>query len=219
MRNSYVKINKNDILFNGFSNSEIGIYVRYKTICDNLETDTLTWQQVCFNFDRKERKVVSKLFGILPEVSPKFDEVEPKLNQSLPEVSPEKINKNKYLTYARVYNIPDKTRPDEPNKTKQNIDSGKPPKSNYVFEGEVIKLNQKNFDEWQKAYPDLNLYAELMIRDKWLSEQPPEDTARKNWFISTSQYFVKRNEYRKAQNKGFEETQEESFEEYLERSV
>lgn len=81
--------------------------------------------------------------------------------------------------------------------------SGKPPEKNYAFEGKIIKLNQKDFDDWQKAYPDLNLRAELLQRDIWLQEQPPEE--RKKWYITTSQYFIKRNEIRKAQNEGIAE--------------
>lgn len=68
----------------------------------------------------------------------------------------------------------------------------------YAFEGKIVKLNQKNFDEWKKAYPNLNLYAELLQRDRWLQKQPED--AHKNWFMSTSQYFIKQDALRKAQN-------------------
>ena len=44
----------------------------------------------------------------------------------------------------------------------------------------------------------MNLRAELLQRDIWLKEQPPEE--QKKWFLTTSQYFIKRNEIRKAQN-------------------
>ena len=214
MRNSFVKINKNDILFCGRSNSEIGIFVRYKAICDNFETDALSWKQICSNFDRKERKIVSKLFGILPEVNPKFTqsstevnpkfdrslpEVSPKLVQSLPEVSPklgtQKDNKNNDLACARVNNIPDETRLDE---TRRDYISADAPNKQYAFEGKIIKLKQKDFDAWKLAYPDLNLRAELLQRDVWLQAQPPEE--QKKWFLSTSQFFIKQNERRKAQN-------------------
>ena len=66
----------------------------------------------------------------------------------------------------------------------------------YAFEGKVIKLTHKDYENWQKAYPDLNLYAECLVRDEWLSKQP--DT--KNWFISTAKYFVNQNEERKKQH-------------------
>ena len=79
-----------------------------------------------------------------------------------------------------------------------NIYSDKSQNLNYSFVGKVIKLNQKNYEEWQKAYPDLNLYAELLQRDRWLQKQ--SDEVRKNWFLSTAQYFIKQNALRKAQN-------------------
>jgi hypothetical protein len=206
MKNSFVKINKNDILFCGRSNSEIGIFVRYKAICDNFETDALTWEQICANFDRKERKVVSKLVRISSEVNPKLDEVNPKLiqsktevEQSKTEVSPklgtQKDNKNNDLACARVYNIPDETRLDE---TRRDYISADAPNKQYAFEGKIIKLKQKDFDAWKLAYPDLNLRAELLQRDIWLQAQPPEE--QKKWFLSTSQFFIKQNERRKAQN-------------------
>lgn len=76
--------------------------------------------------------------------------------------------------------------------------SGEPPNKQYAFEGKIIKLKQKDFDAWKLAYPDLNLRAELLQRDIWLQAQPPEE--QKKWFLSTSQFFIKQNERRKAQN-------------------
>lgn len=72
------------------------------------------------------------------------------------------------------------------------------PKDEYVFEGEVIKLKQRNFDDWQRAYPHLNIYAECVVRDSWLKEQA--ETERKRWFMSTAAYFAKQNEKRKKQH-------------------
>lgn len=77
------------------------------------------------------------------------------------------------------------------------------PKSEYAFEGKVIKLKQKHFDEWQRAYPDLNLYAECLMRDDWLKDQP--EAERQRWFISTAAYFAKQNERRKVQNNALKE--------------
>ena len=68
----------------------------------------------------------------------------------------------------------------------------------YVFDGKVIKLKQKNFDDWQKAYPHLNLYAECVVRDGWLSTQP--ESERNRWFVSTAAYFAKQNEKRRRQH-------------------
>lgn len=131
--NNWFKVNVNEVLCTGLSNSELGIMIRYKALCEHFGVDNLTWQKIEFNFDCKERKVVSKLFGILPEVSPDMNqsspEVEPKLVGSLTEVSPKftrsspevcpkkgsriKDLKNPYNIY-NIYNntIQDKTRQD-----------------------------------------------------------------------------------------------------------
>jgi hypothetical protein len=71
----------------------------------------------------------------------------------------------------------------------------------YVFDGAVVKLKQKNFDEWTRAYPDLNLQGELLARDAWLANAPEGD--RKNWFISTSKYLANRNMEARAKSKSF----------------
>lgn len=62
------------------------------------------------------------------------------------------------------------------------------PKKVYVFEGDVIHLTKKDYADWEKAFPNLNLYSELTARDSWLSGQ--SESVRKNWFISTSKYFA-----------------------------
>ena len=83
----------------------------------------------------------------------------------------------------------------------------------YAFEGKVIKLTQKDFDNWQKAYPDLNLYAECLQRDNYLAEQPPDE--QKRWFLSTSAFFIKQNERRKAQNVNNEQEEQIFGDDYL----
>lgn len=69
-----------------------------------------------------------------------------------------------------------------------NTPSEKPKTSEkeYAFEGDVIKLNQKDFDAWQKKYDLLDLPFELEKRDIWLSGQEKVG----NWFISTKQYLL-----------------------------
>lgn len=83
----------------------------------------------------------------------------------------------------------------------------------YAFEGKVIKLTQKDFDNWQKAYPDLNLYAECLQRDNYLAAQPPDK--QKRWFLSTSAFFIKQNERRKAQNANNEHEEQIFGDDYL----
>ena len=67
----------------------------------------------------------------------------------------------------------------------------------YKVNYSIIKLNERDFDEWQKAYPFLNIRAECMVRNAWLENQP--DDVRKKWFITTARYFAQQNEIRKKQ--------------------
>ena len=67
----------------------------------------------------------------------------------------------------------------------------------YKVNYSIIKLNERDFDEWQKAYPFLNIRAECMVRNAWLENQP--DDVRKKWFITTARYFAQQNELRKKQ--------------------
>lgn len=63
----------------------------------------------------------------------------------------------------------------------------------FVFSGSIIKLTAENFSKWQSAYTALNLKSELVARDDWLAGRDPDDSARKNWFVSTSKYLANRN--------------------------
>ncbi|MTC24923.1 MULTISPECIES: helix-turn-helix domain-containing protein [unclassified Providencia] len=55
-------------------------------------------------------------------------------------------------------------------------------KSRYAFEGEVIRLNQKDFTEWQSLYSNIDLEHELRRLDIEFRADKP-----KNWFITASQ--------------------------------
>ena len=230
----WFKVEFSDVFLNGLTTAEVGCVVKYKCMCQQCETDTLSLAKLRSIFSSRELKFVQNYFGLCSEnakVCSKNAEVCQDFVQSLSEVCTEnakvcseKESKNKELSEksSRAYNIYNKDnniieKTEERDKT-DNI-SGKPPKKDYAFEGKIIKLNQKDFDDWQKAYPDLNLRAELLIRDKYLAEESTDEKAKKNWYMATSQYFLKQNAFRKRQNRENEETQEESFEDYLERSV
>lgn len=64
-----------------------------------------------------------------------------------------------------------------------------PAAADYVFEGKVIRLTQADFDQWQRAYPALDLQARLQSRDDWLAVEA-DDRTRKRWFIATSNYLA-----------------------------
>lgn len=60
----------------------------------------------------------------------------------------------------------------------------KPSGKSYAFEGETIRLTQKDFDGWAKAYhaiPDLR--AELSALDDWLRDKPEQ---RAKWYPAVS---------------------------------
>lgn len=69
----------------------------------------------------------------------------------------------------------------------------------YKINYSVIKLTEKDFNNWQEAYPYLNIRAECMVRNDWLEKQSEE--VKKKWFITTAKYFVQQNELRKKQQK------------------
>ncbi|MBG5972882.1 hypothetical protein [Proteus vulgaris] len=54
--------------------------------------------------------------------------------------------------------------------------------SKYAFEGEVIRLNHKDFAEWQSLYSNIDLVHELKRLDIEFRSAKP-----KNWFITASQ--------------------------------
>ncbi|HBK4773890.1 TPA: hypothetical protein RG718_000424 [Providencia rettgeri] len=54
--------------------------------------------------------------------------------------------------------------------------------SKYAFEGEVIRLNKKDFTEWQGLYSNIDLEHELRRLDIEFRADKP-----KNWFITASQ--------------------------------
>jgi len=64
----------------------------------------------------------------------------------------------------------------------------------YVFEGKIIRLNRKNYDEWAKAYfaiPDLK--AELTSLDTFYDKELAGKD-RDNWFIRCSTALAKKHQ-------------------------
>lgn len=60
----------------------------------------------------------------------------------------------------------------------------------YAFESGVIRLNQKDFDEWTLAFSHLDLRAELLSLSEWAANQP-------KWFHAVSGALAKRNREQK----------------------
>jgi hypothetical protein len=71
----------------------------------------------------------------------------------------------------------------------------------FGFLGAVVRLKVKDFAQWQSAYSNLDLKAELVARDAWLAGEATEEDRRK-WFITTSKYLANRNAEAKARGSG-----------------
>lgn len=61
----------------------------------------------------------------------------------------------------------------------------------YRWEGEVIKLNDKDFTTWLNKYSKINVRRVLEDRDDWLATQP--DRIKKGWYLSTIRWLEKLN--------------------------
>jgi biotin operon repressor len=54
--------------------------------------------------------------------------------------------------------------------------------NNHAFKGEIIRLNQKDYDNWKKLFPNIDLGTQLQRLDIEFQAEKP-----KNWFVTTSQ--------------------------------
>lgn len=67
------------------------------------------------------------------------------------------------------------------------------PEDPYYFDGEIIKLNKKDYDTWKERFNYIYKFNEILeYRDKWLAQNQHDD-----WFISTERFLNKKNEEEK----------------------
>jgi uncharacterized protein YdaU (DUF1376 family) len=66
---------------------------------------------------------------------------------------------------------------------KEDAATAAPP---YAFESGVIRLNQRDFEQWKGAYSHLDLAAELLSLSEWASQQ-------RSWFNAVKGALAKRN--------------------------
>jgi len=84
-------------------------------------------------------------------------------------------------------NPPDKAHMPEARSQKESEDAADAaPSTGYAFEQGVIRLSPKDFAKWQKAYPNLDLAAELIPMAQWAGEQ-------RDWFFAVSGALAKKN--------------------------
>lgn len=195
----WFKVETNDILLGGYSNNQIAILIKYKALYAQLEDEPNDRQLATF-FTKKEINELKKLQSC-NEVVQESIKSELKVKQNHREVDLKNKQKNNDLVENSTSNLLpriDKIREDKKREEENREECGKPPSKKYAFEGKIIKLTQVDFEKWQKAYPDLNLFAELLQRDDYLATQPPDE--QKRWYMSTSAFFIKQNERRKTQS-------------------
>ncbi|PHM61226.1 helix-turn-helix domain-containing protein [Xenorhabdus ishibashii] len=70
----------------------------------------------------------------------------------------------------------------EPIKTIAKVAKAPRGESKYSFRGEVIKLNPKDYANWKKIFPHIDLDTQLQRLDIEFQAEKP-----KNWFVTTSQ--------------------------------
>ncbi len=70
-------------------------------------------------------------------------------------------------------------------------------KNDYIFAGQIIRLTQTNYDTWAKAYPLIDLGAQLQALDDYYDNHLTGGD-RNKWFARCSQALAKKNERARA---------------------
>lgn len=95
--------------------------------------------------------------------------------------------------------------------TPQEAGEKKIPVKVYAFEGKFVKLNEKDFNRWKKAFPNVELEGFLTSYDAWLKNQP--EKVQKEWYMRCSGYLAKKNQ-ENAKNKPAQKSEETIWELY-----
>ena len=66
-----------------------------------------------------------------------------------------------------------------------------PPK--YVWEGRVIRLTYKDYNQWKRAYPYISIDGPLQAKDDELWQIGTEEQ-KQNWFFTTSMWLMAMNQ-------------------------
>ena len=84
--------------------------------------------------------------------------------------------------------------------------------SKYHWEGELIKLNEKDYNKMLKSFPFVDLDIELMILDEVIASEKP-----KNWYVALLYKLRYRNDQIKV-SKEKNESKEGCFDRHVDRS-
>jgi hypothetical protein len=103
------------------------------------------------------------------------------------------VIQNCVLKVKAGVNPPDKAHIPEARdqKTEEKIPAGAG-STNYAFESGVIRLNQRDFEQWQQLFKHIDVPAELLGLSPWA------ETQGKNWFHAVKGALIKRNREVKA---------------------
>ncbi len=71
-------------------------------------------------------------------------------------------------------------------------------KNDYTFAGRIIRLSQRDFNTWAKAYPLIDLGAQLQALDDYYDNHLTGGD-RKTWFARCSLALAKKNERARAE--------------------
>lgn len=69
-----------------------------------------------------------------------------------------------------------------------------PTASKYRWQGDIIRLTEKDFDRWASSFRAIDLPAELASLDAWLSSRDATDQHRRGWFHVTAGALKNRND-------------------------
>ncbi len=95
--------------------------------------------------------------------------------------------------------------------TNPRAEASKEHSEKYAFEGKFVKLNEKDFNRWKKAFPNVELEGFLTSYDAWLKNQP--EKVQKEWYMRCSGYLAKKNQ-ENAKNKPAQKSEETIWELY-----
>lgn len=103
---------------------------------------------------------------------------------------------------SKTYGAGGATDSKPPPKTAPRLDTDKekkevggadaPPPSNlFAWTGRLIRLTQADYDQWQAAYPHVDLPSSLQAADDYYSENPPDGG---KWFFPVSRWLKRDND-------------------------
>lgn len=92
--------------------------------------------------------------------------------------------------------------------------------TNYIYEGQHIRLIEKHYIAWEKLYSALNLQIELDQLDMEFQMridcgQNTEAEIKKTWFMETFKRLNSRNKVQQSVNQRFGSTQKQTLQESL----